>query len=282
VTAIDLTGVTKQYGNVTALQKLDMTVKSGEVFGFLGPNGAGKSTTIDILLDFIRPTAGNVQVLGMDAQDETVAVRERTGVLPENFGPLVTLAFTNESVAGKRASHELTVLLGLPFSRRDIIVGSILLGLLTGASLDIGLFVGSFLIVTVLALIFVSIGLGISAGVRSTTAASAGAFGAFLLFVFQVWSLIPDAVLYIINGFDYPDANPVWEQAFNQLSPFASVRNLADAVWPSLADTFPVAASSVPANPPVFMTPWFAAIVILVWLVGPVALGYLKLARRDL
>ncbi|QGN07318.1 ABC transporter ATP-binding protein [Halorhabdus sp. CBA1104] len=86
--AIDLDGVTKTYGGVTALQGVDLTVESGEVFGFLGPNGAGKSTTIDILLDHARPTTGHVTVLGMDAQTETVAVRERIGVLPERFGPL--------------------------------------------------------------------------------------------------------------------------------------------------------------------------------------------------
>jgi ABC-2 type transport system ATP-binding protein len=88
VSAISLRDVTKRYGNVTALRGVDLTVESGEVFGFLGPNGAGKSTTIDMLLDHSRPTDGTVEVLGMDAQDETVAVRERTGVLPEKFGPL--------------------------------------------------------------------------------------------------------------------------------------------------------------------------------------------------
>jgi ABC-2 type transport system ATP-binding protein len=58
VSAIDLRGVSKRYGNVTALQGLDLTVEDGEAFGFLGPNGAGKSTTIDILLDYVRPTGG--------------------------------------------------------------------------------------------------------------------------------------------------------------------------------------------------------------------------------
>ncbi|WP_435365307.1 ABC transporter ATP-binding protein [Haloarchaeobius sp. DYHT-AS-18] len=86
--AIDCRGVTKRYGAVTALRDLDLTVESGEVFGFLGPNGAGKSTTIDILLNYTYPTAGEVEVLGMDAEEETVAVRERTGVLPDGYGPL--------------------------------------------------------------------------------------------------------------------------------------------------------------------------------------------------
>ena len=83
--AIELDGVTKRFGDVTAVDGLDLTVPEGEVFGFLGPNGAGKSTTINVLLDFVRPTEGSVRVLGMDPQRESVAVRERTGVLPEGF-----------------------------------------------------------------------------------------------------------------------------------------------------------------------------------------------------
>jgi len=83
--AIELDGVTKRFGDVTAVDELSMTVPEGEVFGFLGPNGAGKSTTINVLLDFVRPTAGTVSVLGMDAQERSVDVRERTGVLPEGF-----------------------------------------------------------------------------------------------------------------------------------------------------------------------------------------------------
>lgn len=83
--AIQLDGVTKRFGSVTALQDVDLTVESGEIFGFLGPNGAGKSTTIDILLDFVRPTTGSATVLGHDAQAESVAVRSKTGVLPDGY-----------------------------------------------------------------------------------------------------------------------------------------------------------------------------------------------------
>ena len=83
--AIQLDGVSKQYGSITALRNVDLTVESGEIFGFLGPNGAGKSTTIDILLDFVRPTNGSATVLGHDAQTESVAVRSKTGVLPDGY-----------------------------------------------------------------------------------------------------------------------------------------------------------------------------------------------------
>ncbi|MDL5362750.1 ABC transporter ATP-binding protein [Halalkalicoccus sp. NIPERK01] len=85
MTAIQLTDVTKRYGEETALSGLDLAVKEGEIYGFLGPNGAGKSTTINLLLDFVRPTSGEVRVFGHDAGDEGLAIRERTGILPEGF-----------------------------------------------------------------------------------------------------------------------------------------------------------------------------------------------------
>ena len=84
--AIELSGVRKEFADVTAVRDLDLTVEEGEVYGFLGPNGAGKSTTINILLDFVRPSAGKARVLGRDAHRESLAVRQRTGVLPEGFG----------------------------------------------------------------------------------------------------------------------------------------------------------------------------------------------------
>ena len=85
MTAIELRGVTKEFPGVTAVEDLDITVKEGEVYGFLGPNGAGKSTTINMLLDLVRPTEGTVTVLGRDAGEESVAIRRRTGVLPDGF-----------------------------------------------------------------------------------------------------------------------------------------------------------------------------------------------------
>ncbi|WP_327054123.1 ABC transporter ATP-binding protein [Halomicrococcus gelatinilyticus] len=83
--AIGLTGVTMQFGDVTALRDLDLTVQEGEIFGFLGPNGAGKSTTINVLLDFIQPTSGKATVLGHDSHEESHAIRQRIGVLPDGF-----------------------------------------------------------------------------------------------------------------------------------------------------------------------------------------------------
>lgn len=81
--AIEMHGVTKRFGETTALSNFDLVIDKGTVYGFLGPNGAGKSTTINLLLDFACPTSGEIRVLGLDAQSESLAIRERTGVLPE-------------------------------------------------------------------------------------------------------------------------------------------------------------------------------------------------------
>lgn len=83
MTAIELTDATKRYGEETALSGLDLQVRKGEIYGFLGPNGAGKSTTINLILDFVRPTSGEIRVFGHDAQEEGLAIRDRTGILPE-------------------------------------------------------------------------------------------------------------------------------------------------------------------------------------------------------
>ncbi|KPN31334.1 trehalose/maltose import ATP-binding protein MalK [Halolamina pelagica] len=83
--AIQTHELSKRYGDVTAVDRVDLTVDEGEIFGFLGHNGAGKSTVINMLLDFARPTEGQVEVFGMDCREHSVAVRERMGVLPEGY-----------------------------------------------------------------------------------------------------------------------------------------------------------------------------------------------------
>jgi ABC-2 type transport system ATP-binding protein len=85
MTALQTSGLTKRFGDVVAVRDLDLSVESGEVFGFLGPNGAGKSTTISILLGFLDPSEGEATVLGHDATAESRAVRSRVGLLPEGY-----------------------------------------------------------------------------------------------------------------------------------------------------------------------------------------------------
>ncbi|QLH77936.1 ABC transporter ATP-binding protein [Halosimplex rubrum] len=86
MSAIEISNLTKRFGDVTALDDLSFSVPEGEIFGFLGPNGAGKSTTINILLGFTQPSAGSTRVFGHDARAESKAIRQRTGALLEGYG----------------------------------------------------------------------------------------------------------------------------------------------------------------------------------------------------
>jgi ABC-2 type transport system ATP-binding protein len=79
---IETQSLTKTYGKARGIEKLDLRVKRGEIFGFLGPNGAGKTTTIRTLLDIIHPTRGTALVLGLDPRKDGQSIRSRVGYLP--------------------------------------------------------------------------------------------------------------------------------------------------------------------------------------------------------
>ena len=74
--------LTKFYCESRGVVDLSFEVEAGEVFGFLGPNGAGKTTTIRLMLDLIRPNAGTLELFGLAAQKDSVAIRRRIGYLP--------------------------------------------------------------------------------------------------------------------------------------------------------------------------------------------------------
>ena len=80
--AIEVTALRKSYGRTTALDGLDLTVRTGEVHAFLGPNGAGKTTTIRILLGLLRPDGGQVSLLGGDPWRDAVALHARLAYVP--------------------------------------------------------------------------------------------------------------------------------------------------------------------------------------------------------
>ncbi|HEY4186678.1 MAG TPA: ATP-binding cassette domain-containing protein [Polyangia bacterium] len=81
---IRVENLTKEYGPVTAVNKVTFNVRKGEVLGFLGPNGAGKSTTMKMLTCYIAPTSGVATVAGHDVFDDSLEVRKRLGYLPED------------------------------------------------------------------------------------------------------------------------------------------------------------------------------------------------------
>ena len=79
---IEISGLVKRFGSLAALDGLDLRVRTGEVHGFLGPHGAGKSTTIRVLLGLLRPTAGEVRLLGGDPWREAAELHRRLGYVP--------------------------------------------------------------------------------------------------------------------------------------------------------------------------------------------------------
>ena len=130
--AIEAVGLTKYYGSFLAVDDVSFTVRKGEVFGFLGPNGAGKTTTIRMLTGVLRPSSGEVRVLGYDMLDEheRIEARERTGIVPEMANPYVDLtAMQNLRLMGElygmgrgeieKRSTELLRLFGL-YEKRNV------------------------------------------------------------------------------------------------------------------------------------------------------------------
>lgn len=83
---IELNGLTKRYGDFVAVDRLNLSIRKGEVFGLLGPNGAGKSTSILMMLGLSDPSSGSVKVCGMDATVNPIQVKRKVGYLPDDIG----------------------------------------------------------------------------------------------------------------------------------------------------------------------------------------------------
>ena len=83
--AIETFRLKRTFGDLVAVDEIDLAVPKGSLYGFLGPNGAGKSTTIKCLTGLLRPTGGSMKILGIDPVADPVAVKRRVGVVPEDL-----------------------------------------------------------------------------------------------------------------------------------------------------------------------------------------------------
>src|SRR3989441_7432398 len=95
---ISTQGLTRRFGELVAVDDVNLRVAPGQFFGFLGPNGAGKSTTIKMLTGLLAPTAGRMQILGLDLSTHLVEVKRQIGVVPEGmalFGRLTGSEYLN-------------------------------------------------------------------------------------------------------------------------------------------------------------------------------------------
>jgi len=86
--AILTQGLTRRFGDFTAVEEVNLSVAAGQFYGFLGPNGAGKSTTIKMLTGLMAPTAGRMQILGLDLASHLAQVKSQIGVVPEGMALL--------------------------------------------------------------------------------------------------------------------------------------------------------------------------------------------------
>src|SRR3954469_18559394 len=83
--AVQTHGLTPDFGRFRAVNGIDLAVPAGSLYGFLGPNGAGKSTTIKCLTGLLRPSGGEMRILGLDPLAQPVEIKRRVGVVPEDL-----------------------------------------------------------------------------------------------------------------------------------------------------------------------------------------------------
>lgn len=76
--------LTKKFGDITAVDNLNLDIKKGEIFGFIGPNGAGKTTTIKMMVGILPPTKGRVEIKGLDNQEQPLKTKKIIGYIPDN------------------------------------------------------------------------------------------------------------------------------------------------------------------------------------------------------
>ncbi len=88
---IKATNLTKYYGEFLAVDHINFEVHKGEIFGFLGPNGAGKTTTIRMLTGILKPSDGEIRIMGLDARKDMIRIKEMMGVVPEMANPYIDL-----------------------------------------------------------------------------------------------------------------------------------------------------------------------------------------------
>lgn len=93
---IEISGLSKRYGPLLAVDNISFQVEPGQVLGFLGPNGAGKSTTMKMIAGFLTPTAGRISVAGFDVENDALDAKRRIGYLPEGapaYGEMTVRGF---------------------------------------------------------------------------------------------------------------------------------------------------------------------------------------------
>lgn len=240
---------------------------------------------------FATNPQGDVSVLGL-----LVFLLAPVGLLV----PLIGLMISYKSVVGERESGSIKLMLSLPHTRSEVVFGK-LLGRAAAVvvAIAIGFAVAAvvtlveygelepvsyvlFVLLTMLfALVYVSIGVGFSTLFASASRALAGAIGLFVLLEI-VWDFVPLVLYYFVNGLSmegYFPQPPDWVQFLSVLAPSQGYSNAVTALIPDLPQG-PAGGAAAPDA--FFLQNWFGLVVLLFWLVVPVALGSLRFQRADL
>ncbi len=123
---IEVKGLVKTYDKVNAVDGIDLKISRGEVFAFLGPNGAGKTTTVEMIEGIRKPSYGKIQLLGMDSLKDTIKIKPRIGVLPQEFSSFdkvtvkETITFFSRLYKGGRKVDDLIKLLNIEEHKKKL------------------------------------------------------------------------------------------------------------------------------------------------------------------
>jgi len=262
---------------------------------------------IVVALMFVAFTGGGIalgSVLpGFGSGDAVGVILGLMVVGTGTFVPLVSLGIAYRAIAGERDSGSLKLLLSLPNSRLDVVVGKFLgrsavvsvavvigfISMLLAAAIT---FDGDIPVETILmfmlaalllAIVFVSIAVSISAFADSTFGAAIGAFGFFVLFRFA-WQGVIFLLRYVVNGFETPDLgpgveSPDWVEVLTVVNPRIGWQQSTNWLLRRVSDGQETSQQSVDAF---YLEPWFGFVVLAFWIVIPLVVGYLKFQSTDL
>ncbi len=211
--------------------------------------------------------------------------------------PIMAVAFAQGTVVEMRTRGDLKLLLGMPFTRRDVVLGTFagrtvlvsgsvvagvaaaaLLAVLRGAPVAFDVLLAATGLVGVLGVVFVAISVAISASVSTETRSGALAMGAYFLFVFDLWRQVPRTVVYVLNGFRFPEQVPGWVPFVAHLNPVLAFRDAVRPVLPAITNF----GGRVPDPLPLYRTVPFAVLLLALWIVVPLVLGIRRFDRTDL
>lgn len=207
------------------------------------------------------------------------------------FISITAVVLAHRAIAGESESGSGKLLLSLPHTRRDVVLGKvvgrsavlvlpIVAGLVVALAVVLALYAefsavdyAAFAAVTVLyALAYVSLVVALSATTTSTSRAAALAVGAFLVFEL-LWGAVVTGLVYVADGFTFTGVVPDWALFLNVLVPSAAYTNAVAGVLPG---------ASASATVPFYLHGWFSLLVLAFWAVVPVAFGYLRYRSADL